>query len=300
MNKLVSAIVPCFNAERWLTEAIDSCLHQTYPRIEIIVIDDGSTDNSLQIIQRYGDRIIWETGPNLGGNAARNRGFALSTGEYIQYLDADDYLLPNKIDRQVRFLEETAADIVYGDLKYQHHLPDGQIWQQETNLLGTPPPHQDVLECLLAYGNLSPSPYLFSRKAICLSEGWDERLRAGQDRDFLISLLVGGATIKYQSGYYSIYRRYGDITVSTANKTLLFKNLCKVLEKAEAKLLKRGQLSPKYKRALANSYYSLIGLHRDRMNWGNYWRLLAKILLLSPSQLLAEKLPRPAVNLIKF
>src|ERR1700722_9877011 len=104
---LVSIIIPCYNAERWVQEAVESCLNQSYPNIEIIVVDDGSTDRSLEILRRYGPRIKLKSGPNRGGNVARNQGFALSSGRYIQYLDADDYLEPDKIARQVRFLDET-------------------------------------------------------------------------------------------------------------------------------------------------------------------------------------------------
>ena len=79
MNQpLVSVIIPCFNAEQFLSEAIDSILAQTYPRIEIIVIDDGSTDSSLEIIKSYDNRLIWQTGANKGGNHARNLGFTLA------------------------------------------------------------------------------------------------------------------------------------------------------------------------------------------------------------------------------
>ncbi|MEO0935820.1 MAG: glycosyltransferase, partial [Cyanobacteria bacterium J06641_2] len=63
MQKLVSVIIPCFNAESWIAETIDSCLRQTYPHIEVIVIDDCSTDNSVEIIKSYGDKIIWERLP---------------------------------------------------------------------------------------------------------------------------------------------------------------------------------------------------------------------------------------------
>ena len=126
-SKLVSIVIPCFNTEPWLNEAIDSCLSQSYPSIEIIVIDDGSTDGSLDIIKSYSDRIIWETGPNQGGNHARNRGFALSKGDYVQFLDADDYLLPQKLEKQVQFLKTTGADVVYGDWRHQYHLKDGEV-----------------------------------------------------------------------------------------------------------------------------------------------------------------------------
>src|SRR3954466_15611284 len=104
MTELVSILIPCHNAERWIAQAIDSALAQTWPDKEVIVVDDGSTDASAEIIREYGDRIRGESGPNRGGNAARPRLLALSRGEWLQYLDADDYLLPDKIANQMRFL----------------------------------------------------------------------------------------------------------------------------------------------------------------------------------------------------
>src|SRR5678815_984429 len=98
---LVSILIPCYNAERWIRQCIESALDQTYPNKEVIVVDDGSKDASLEVIKSFGDRIRWETGPNRGGNAARNRLLQLAKGEWLQYLDADDYLLPEKISRQM-------------------------------------------------------------------------------------------------------------------------------------------------------------------------------------------------------
>ena len=80
-DPLVSIIIPCYNAEKYVGEAIESALAQTYPNKEVIVIDDGSTDGSLQVIKSFGHRIRWETGPNRGGSAARNRGIELARGE---------------------------------------------------------------------------------------------------------------------------------------------------------------------------------------------------------------------------
>lgn len=93
-HALVSIIIPCYNAERFVGEAIRSALNQTYANCEVIVIDDGSTDESLRVIQRFGEKIIWETGPNQGACAARNRGLQISRGNWIQFLDADDILTP--------------------------------------------------------------------------------------------------------------------------------------------------------------------------------------------------------------
>jgi len=279
-RKLVSVLIPCFNAERWLREAIDSCLQQTYPEIEIVVVDDGSTDNSLEIIKSYGDQIIWESGANRGGNYARNRGFALSSGEYIQYLDSDDYLLPEKIERQVRFIEETKADVVYGDFKFQRHLSDRDIVIEPGNFFGISGPQEDILESLLAYGCLPPLAYLFRRSAVVRSGGWDESLKAGQDRDFLISVLLKGAKVVYQPGCYSVYRRYGNLTVSSFNRGGVLENHCWLLEKAEKKLSHFGRLSIKYRKALATSYFSMAKEYQWSLDdQSQYLRLLEKTLL---------------------
>src|SRR4051794_28206815 len=101
MQTLVSILIPCYNAERWIAEAIESALAQSWTQKEIIVVDDGSTDGSLNVIRQFGQRVLWETGPNRGGGFTRNRLLELSQGEWIQYLDADDYLLPHKIEDQM-------------------------------------------------------------------------------------------------------------------------------------------------------------------------------------------------------
>ena len=93
----VSVIIPCHNDEDWVSKAVGSCLSQTHEPLEIIVVDDGSTDSSRDILRSYGDQIRLLCGPNRGGSHARNRGFRLSCGDYIQFLDADDYLLPEKL-----------------------------------------------------------------------------------------------------------------------------------------------------------------------------------------------------------
>src|SRR5438445_3224416 len=123
---LVSILIPCYNAERWVAQAIESALGQTWPEKEVIVVDDGSTDSSLSIIKSFSDRIRWQTGPHRGGNAARNRLLQLARGEWLQYLDADDYLLPDKIARQMEFLEShTKTDVVFGPVTMEYMTESG-------------------------------------------------------------------------------------------------------------------------------------------------------------------------------
>src|SRR5262249_22564429 len=85
----ISVVIPCWNAERWISRAIKSVLGQDYPNLEIIVIDDGSTDNSLEIVKSFGDKVRWWTGPNRGACVARNTGLAMADCTYVMFLDAD-------------------------------------------------------------------------------------------------------------------------------------------------------------------------------------------------------------------
>jgi len=97
----VSVIIPCYNGEAYVRESIQSALDQSAATFEVIVIDDGSTDGSLEVIKSFGEKIRWESGPNRGGGAARNRGLELARGEWIKFHDADDVLLPECVANQM-------------------------------------------------------------------------------------------------------------------------------------------------------------------------------------------------------
>src|SRR5436309_11836996 len=99
---LVSILIPCYNAEPWITQCIESALQQSYPHKEVIVIDDGSTDRSAQAIERFGNAVAFHRLAHCGGNAVRNELTRRARGEWLQYLDADDFLLPDKVTAQLR------------------------------------------------------------------------------------------------------------------------------------------------------------------------------------------------------
>lgn len=108
---LVSAIIPTFNRANLVGEAIDSVLYQTYRNVEVIVVDDGSTDDTLAALKRYGDRIQVISQRNAGPAAARNHGIRRSHGELIAFLDSDDLWLPAKIERQVTLLAQAGTHV---------------------------------------------------------------------------------------------------------------------------------------------------------------------------------------------
>jgi glycosyltransferase involved in cell wall biosynthesis len=119
-DPLVSVIIPAYNAAGFINRSIQSAINQTYQHLEIIVVDDGSTDQTREILSAFEARIRWFTQPNQGPSAARNAGFKASTGDLIAFLDADDFWFPEKIEKQVEvFRKQQSVGLVFCDALYK-------------------------------------------------------------------------------------------------------------------------------------------------------------------------------------
>ncbi|HZT44223.1 MAG TPA: glycosyltransferase [Chthonomonadaceae bacterium] len=173
---LVSIIIPCYNQGPLLAEAIESALAQTYPQIEVIVVDDGSTDNTSLIARRYRDRIHYLYQPNAGLSAARNAGLAIARGVYVNFLDSDDRLLPDKIAQQVPLLDEDPA---LGLVYCRHFLTDAQGIRRPAEALEA---HRGEVYHALRRGNFLAVHTALVRRA-CVEEagGFDPKLRSLED-----------------------------------------------------------------------------------------------------------------------
>ncbi|UCD29374.1 MAG: glycosyltransferase family 2 protein [Planctomycetota bacterium] len=125
---LISVIIPVYNGERYLAEAIDSVLAQSYRPIEVIVVDDGSTDGTAQAARQFGPPVHYYYRANGGTGAARNRGIKLAQGDFFAFLDADDIWLEDKLDRQMAvFQTDATVEAVFGHTQqfYSPELEDG-------------------------------------------------------------------------------------------------------------------------------------------------------------------------------
>ena len=123
-NSLISVIIPVYNGEHYLAEAIESALAQTWEPIEIVIVDDGSTDGSADVASRFASSVKYDLQPHAGPGAARNRGARLARGEYLAFLDADDLWLKEKLKLQMAAMQGSAPpDAVFGHVE-QFVSPD--------------------------------------------------------------------------------------------------------------------------------------------------------------------------------
>ena len=214
MNKLVTIIIPCYNSADCIGNAIQSAIDQTYPNCEIIVIDDGSRDKSLSVIKSFGNHIRWETGSNEGATCARNQGLALSKGEYIQFLDADDTIKRMKIQHQMNIVNQHdyTIDIVAGAAKRIN------INKRVEMLIIDPDPWIGLIKSCL--GNTSSC--LLRREILNSVGGWDRNQKSSQEYELFFRMLRNGAVIvKDDVPLTIINRRIGSITDTDKKSNLL-------------------------------------------------------------------------------
>jgi glycosyltransferase involved in cell wall biosynthesis len=190
----VSVIIPCYNAEKYIGSAIESALVQTYDATEVIVVDDGSTDDSLEVIQSYDSQIKWKTEENQGACYARNEGLELAGGTFVKFLDADDMLVPHAVQSQVRQSEELddPKKIVFGNMRalFDDNKPKEIKYRK-------PRKDEPHLAYVMAVNPQTSTP-LHRRSQLLEVTGFDESLPRSQEYDLHIRLIAAGAEFCYR------------------------------------------------------------------------------------------------------
>ncbi len=201
----VSIIIPCFNGQRTIALTMQSALNQTYGHCEIIVINDGSTDQSRQIIERYNDRLIAIHTENQGVSAARNLGTERASGEWLIYLDADDLLTRDAITSRLDCSSRSNAEIVYSD--WQRFQYDSEMIQipgkVESTRIGDV--HSDPeIACATSFWS-PPAALMYHRNVIEKIGGWSEALPVIQDARFLFDAACTGAEFSHLQKITAMY-----------------------------------------------------------------------------------------------
>lgn len=181
---LVSVVVPAYNHAETLPATIESLLAQDYPALEIIVLDDGSTDNTRDVLARFGAAIRWESHANMGQAATLNKGWAMASGEILGYLSADDLLYSRAVSASVTAL--SASEVIVSYCDFDHVDPVGK------HLRTVRRPGFSLEHMLLTLDCLPGPGAFFKRRAYAASGGWNPQLRQIPDFDFWLRMgLVG-------------------------------------------------------------------------------------------------------------
>ncbi len=206
---LVSIIIPCFNSDRWIAQAVDSALSQSWPEKEVIVVDDGSSDSTRTILESYESAlsaVLFQE--NRGAAAARNSGLRRARGEFIQFLDSDDLLSPDKIELQLNsaLCEDVPSDTLYssswgrfhGEIKNTKFLYD----DLQRNLK----PAEFLVESWEKNLMMHPAAWLVPRRLIQEAGPWDETLSLNDDGEFFARVVCKAKSIVYVAEAKSYYR----------------------------------------------------------------------------------------------
>ncbi|MBI9062174.1 MAG: glycosyltransferase family 2 protein [Marinilabiliaceae bacterium] len=261
MNRMlkVSILIPLYNSEKYIGKTIQSAINQTYPNIEIVIIDDGSTDNSFQLAKQFESgqvKVYHQT--NKGASSARNLAFKYSTGDLIQYLDADDLLHPEKIELQVSsYLNYDHQTIISGTWgRFNNDIKD-VIWEKQTTNKDYNNPINWLIDSWNGLGMAAMHSWLIPRYLIEKAGPWNESLSLNDDGDFFCRVLLQAESISFVPDSKVYYRsniktslsqlRSDKAIMSELNSYYLYTKHCLAI--SDSTVLKR---------ALANNYLHFI------------------------------------------
>jgi glycosyltransferase involved in cell wall biosynthesis len=205
---LVSILIPAFNAEKWIADTLRSAIAQTWNRKEVIVIDDGSTDQTLAIARQFeSDSVRVVTQNNQGAAAARNKAFSLSQGDYIQWLDADDLLASDKIARQLEVLGKNASkrlllSAAFGKFSYRYYQADfipTELWRDLS-------PVDWLVHKLGQNVFMQTATWLVSRELTEAAGPWNTVLLADDDGEYFCRVILESEGIRFIPDAKMYYR----------------------------------------------------------------------------------------------
>lgn len=208
MRSLVSILIPAYNAEAWIADTIKSALAQTWPCIEIIIVDDGSKDRTAEIARRFASKaVLVVSQQNQGASAARNHAMQLCQGDYIQWLDADDLLAPDKIQRQLEALEEThnnrtLLSSAWGYFNYRNsraQFVTSSLWQNLS-------PVEWLLIKMGENLHMQTATWLTSRELSDAAGPWDRRLIGDDDGEYYCRVLLASVGTRFVPDAKVFYR----------------------------------------------------------------------------------------------
>lgn len=263
MMPLVSILIPVFNCEAWIANAIESALAQTWPNKEVIVLDDGSTDGTLDVIRRFDGEIKFKSCRRGGQNVSRNRLTELSHGDWLVFLDADDELAPDSIE--IKMGATGNADVIYGSMEVATFV--GRMKTQ--SYVNEATDFEDPLVAAFEMRFPNTSATMFKRDALVKVGGWPTDIENFTDYALYFALLFAQRRFRAAPDAFSIYRRWSHTQAVNENPLRTMVTHLDVIWRAAKKLEAADAMTPPRlkawsERALAATR-TLYQLDRDRV-----------------------------------
>lgn len=286
----ISAVIPCYNAAPFLRETVESVLKQTHPALEVIVVDDGSTDDSAAIAESYGPPVRVIRQQNQGQSAARNRGIDEARGQWVGLLDADDRWLPHKLERQLAALREAPDDVVcvYSDLivfgSVRRRVLSYPMWPDKT----------EVRVRMLTNAFIQPGTAIVP-KSLGQRVRLPEDVLYSPERIFFMRLCDEGTIIHIPEPLIEYRKHSRQLTSESCHGYRVIASLWKwakehpdAFDAAETQLLRK-------------LFAELLVVRHDIAFWGNDWEIVKKARTLYPelasdSKVLPPLFERPSPN----
>lgn len=221
MKPLVSILIPAYNAQNWVAETIKSALAQTWPNIEIVIVDDGSTDQTLSVVKGFESKqVIVSSQANQGAAATRNTAFSLCHGDYIQWLDADDLIAPDKIEQQMSALsrakgKRTLLSSAYGSFFFRPShakFKPSPLWQDLSPA--------DWLIGKMSHGcHMQTATWLVSREITEAAGPWNTQLLGDDDGEYFCRAIRASDEIIFERKAKVYYREVGTNRLSFVGRS---------------------------------------------------------------------------------
>lgn len=268
MHNIISILIPCYNTEKFISDTLTSVINQSYKNLECIVVDDHSTDTSVEIIEKYckkfPGKIKLYSNPGSGACAARNYAFEKSNGDYIQYLDADDLLTPNKIENQIALFTKY-GDHIITNCKWGRFTdnPNEVKWEHQAINHDYDTPTDWLTDSWMGKGMAQTAVWLTPRHLIEKAGPWDESLAINQDGEFFCRILMQADGIKFceDAGVYYRSGLSNSITQKKNTSKIKAESLLKSFQSYERLLSLKDNET--VRKAIGNNYLNFMYRYYD-------------------------------------
>jgi glycosyltransferase involved in cell wall biosynthesis len=253
-DPLVSILIPCFNAEKWLEQTISSALEQSYSNIEVVVLDDGSSDQSVKIAEQFGSKIKLIKQTNQGGDISRQNLLNQASGKWIQYLDADDYLLEDKIANQIEYLKTRPdIEVLLSPICIEYWNGTALVaFEKRTFLSG-----EDLLEKFARWEWPQTGGPLWDKSCLNRVGGWAQGQKVCQDYELYFRAIKSNVKFDVLDYAGAVYRIWTGDSVCHKDPSATSKERLRLTEELESYLVDAQLLTPNRQHAINQSKFEL-------------------------------------------